>query len=777
MKYLIVCILILAGSVGYYIFACGPQYPDEVRFSIFKPDAFKQRGFEDFHYSNHLFTYATVDGAALTDSIGYILSDENIALWKKYCNNKPSDASIEEAVYELSVADMESDTINNSMIQYLKKSKNSEALQYLQFAKSCEEVNRFLSDPWERNKEDYQAPLRQQLITEALVNAVKSKDEIRLRYAFLAIRLAFYNNDAKKIDTVYNQYFKNRKQKNIIDYWALYFYTLTQPDGVAANFNAAQVFANTPDKRMNTVYQYKKNIPVNTILQLATNNREKMAVWLIDAVRNPGKALTHLQKIYELDQHSPYLDFLLLREINKLEDWIYTPEYYLFLPSVPTDNMYADVKYSTLLKNVEADRKYARSVLSFVNTVDSVYNKKKLLWGSTKAYIHLMLKEYDQALAVCGALEETMKSGGDAYQQIKMIEALALVAEQQKGKAFIPEKIKPLILQQQAQKNYAFIFAIAKELEYKGNTTEAALLMTNVNKEDAWNAGNVYWKNAKGVENTYVNFYWEYFGYVDAQYTAAELKNLMADIQVNGNRSDMFNTWKYGSIKNANQSRLYDLLGTKYIRENNLEAALAAFKNVNDTIWTSDAYPYKFYLAANPFYTNMYNEHTPTYADTIHFTKTTITSTLIDYLKRANDVKRKDRDYYYFLVANCYLNMTEYGNSWMMRRYYWSSSENEEGFSDDKEYYSCMLAKKYYLEAQKVARSKKFAALCLRMAGRCEAYNLRHTYDDRYNRDETKIFRRNMYYKNLKKQYPGDYDELISNCESFESYFAARGRR
>ncbi|MFT3703507.1 MAG: hypothetical protein QM802_14180 [Agriterribacter sp.] len=775
MKYLIVCILFLVGSVCCYIFACGPQYPDEVRFSIFNPDAFRQKGFENFQYTNHLFAYPGIDGVSEMNSVGYVLPDENVTLWKKYCRNKPSDEDIEEAVYQLSVTDMESGTLNNSMIRYLKKSNDKQALDYLAFAKGCEEVNRFLSDPWERDKEDFQKPLRQQLITEALQKAAKSKDEIKLRYAFLAIRLAFYNNDVKTIDNVYKQYFKGRPQKNIIDYWALYFYGPFQPEGATANFNAAQVFANAPDKRMNTVYQYKKTIPVNATLQLAKSNQEKIAVWLIDAVRNPGRALTNIQKIYALDQHSPYLDFLLLREINKLEDWIYTPEYYLFQPSVPSDNKYSSIKYTTLLKNVESDRKYAKSVLSFVNIVDSVDNKKKLLWRNTKAYIHLMLKEYDQTLAICGSLQQTATE--KSYQQIKMMEALALVGRQEKGKAIISEKIKPVILQQQAQKNYPFIFAIAKELEMKGNTTDAALLITNVNKGDFWDAQNVYWKNSKGVDNDYVDYYWEYFGYVDAQYTATELKALMTDIQNNVNKKDPFNSWKYASIKNENQSRLYDLLGTKYIRENNLEAALQAFKKVNDTIWTSEFYPYKFYLAANPFYTDMYNEHRPTYADTVHFTKTTITSTLIDYLKKGADIKRTDRDYYYFLAANCYLNMTEYGNSWLMRRYYWSSSEREEGFSDDPEYYSCMLAKKYYLEAKKVSRSKKFSALCLRMAGRCEAYRLRHAYDDRYNINENKTFQQNRDYKDLKKQYPDYYDALISNCESFESYFAARNKK
>lgn len=774
MKYLIACLLLLAGSIGYYIYACGPMYPEEVRFSIFKPNTFKPKGFENFHYSNHLFSYPSVYGEAVTDSIGYIMPDENIALWKKYCNNKVNDASIEDAVYSLSVADLESDTCTNEMVRFLKKTKNKNALNYLVFAKGCEEFNTFFSDPWERDKSqgDFQNPSRLQLIDEALKQANILKGDLKLRYAFIAIRLAFYNGDSEAVEKIYNQYFQGRKQKNIIDYWGLYFYSQHLPEGPISNFYYAEVFANAPDKRMNIVYRYKRNIPLDSILQLAATNQQKAAVFLIDAVRNPGRALVNIQKIYALDRKSAALDFLLLREINKIEDWLYTPKYYLFPPSVSFNMDYYRISYDNVFKNVEHDRAYAKLVLQFV---DSVGINGKILWTTAKAYLHFMLKEYDQALAITTALQKNNNVQGDVFYQVQVIEALALTASQQKGNAIIPEKVKPLLLDAFGKKNYPFIFAVAKELEHKDNSTDAALLMTKVNQEDSWLPENVYWKNERGINNKYIDFYWEYFGYADAQYSAAQIKQLLLDIQKNSNRTDTFSKWKYASIKN-HTSRLYDLLGTKYIRENNLNEALQAFKNVNDTVWASEQYPYAFYLAANPFYTNMYNEHAPTYADTIRYTKTTITSTLIDYQAKAMDVKRADRDYLNFLIANCYLNMTQYGNSWMMRRYYWSASEREGGFIDDQEYFNCNLAKKYYLEAKKLTKNKKFAALCLRMAGRCEKYRLRHEYESAYSRDDDKIFDQNKYYRELKTKYPEYYDDLISNCESFESYFAA-GRK
>lgn len=779
MKYFITCILLLAGSICFYIFACGPMYPDEVRFSIMQPSSFQKKGFDEFHYSKHLFQYTYDYEEEIRQLRATSLPDDNILLWQQYCKKQPSAADIEEAIYRLDARSIQSANSNNSLIQYLQKTKNQQAIDYIVFAKNCEPLNRVFTDPWERDDINSDGQLTQKrnlLIDTALQRAKQTAGDIQLRYAFLAIRLAFYNDDAPHIKEIYQQYFSKRKQKNILDYWTLYFNTITEPTSAIKNLNIARVFANAPDKRMGVIYEYKKTIPLSSTLSLAKNNDDKAALYLIDAVRNPGRALPNLKVLYTLNAPPAYLDFLLLREINKLEDWLYTPGYYLFPPSLAFDIDYSGVSRDKVFKTIETDRSYAREVLQFIDAISAVGAQNKILWNTAKAYLHLMLKEYDPCLAITSPLQKQLSKSNDALYGIQMIEALALTGKQNKGNAIIPEAIKPILLKSFQNKNYPFIFAIAKELEYKGNTSDAALLMTKVNQGESWESGNVYWKNARGINNKYVDFYWEYFGYLDAQYSAEELNALVNNINNGKAEKSVFSEWKYESIK-KDMSRLYDLLGTKYIRENNLQSALKAFKNVNDTLWTSNNYPYAFYLAANPFYTNMYNEHTPTYADTIHYTKTTITGTLLDYLKKASDPTRSDRDYYYFLVANCYLNMTQYGNSWMMRRYYWTTNKQNTGIIDDDEYFNCTLAKKYYLEAKKLTKSKKFAALCLRMAGRCEKHKLNFAYGYASYSQRDIIFQQNRYYKDLKNQYPQYYDELISNCESFENYFAAREKK
>ena len=124
--------------------------------------------------------------------------------------------------------------------------------------------------------------------------------------------------------------------------------------------------------------------------------------------------------------------------------------------------------------------------------------------------------------------------------------------------------------------------------------------------------------------------------------------------------------------------------------------------------------------------------------------------------------------------------MSYYGNSWMMRRYWWSTNLVKSGLIDDEEFARCDLAKKYYKKAYDLSTNDMQKALCLRMMGRCEKYALfdEHEYDwdfdyDRYGGYLQLMFSKNKSYKTLENNYPEEYSELISNCESFSEYYAA----
>jgi hypothetical protein len=176
----------------------------------------------------------------------------------------------------------------------------------------------------------------------------------------------------------------------------------------------------------------------------------------------------------------------------------------------------------------------------------------------------------------------------------------------------------------------------------------------------------------------------------------------------------------------------------------------------NYNAWERDKYGDYFTFEKNPFYDLKHTKSFIPPTDKFIVTKLSVTQHLIKYLALANHPKTENKDYYYFIIANCYLSMTQYGHSWMMRRFQSSSYNIEinESYIDEIEYRNAQLAQKYYHLAYENAKTDKFKALCLRM----EDYAL-HNIESKYEK--------------LKSQYPEYYKDL-SSCENLEAYFKAR---
>ena len=771
MKTLRIFILVLLSS-SITAQACG-FYPfgEDLRFCFFRPEYYGYTTFSEFDYSSDSFY----------DKDIFDENDipPNDKAWFDYCKGKVSVNSIRNAVYEL--GDRSLDTLSdNEMVKYLFAVKDMEAINYLKFAKQCEEVNTFYSDPWERN--DYaEVPIRNKFINLAIDKAKETKNPlIQQRYAFLAIRLAYYSGRVDVINQLYDEYFANSNNKNIIYYWSLYFKAITESDEALASFNAAQVFKHAPDKRFVVYTSFSRNIPIQEILQYAKTKEERANVYLLSGIRRPDKAFEEIKGVYNNEPNSEGLDFLLLREVNKIEDWIYTPYYSLFTPSVFTgyDENF-DESAAVVLSRVEADRKYARKLLDFINAVNLKKVNNPQFWQMVKAQLEFITKNYNSCLSTIKKIEKTKGLSEPQLKQLSKVKVLAITALQPYGNAIVKNEIKDIVIQNKDDSH--FLFAIGRELEYKGNTTDAALFYSKLDENyGSYYGSSVFWKSKKRAGETYYDYYSEWFGYLNFVYTPEQMKSVINSVE-NNKDSDAFSEWLHSNLKEE-LPRLHDLLGTKYIRQNKLQLALEQFKLPGDGYWLENYSPWERsdnwgnVFDANPFYDIKYTPAFIPVKDTIKANKYTVTRQLIKYLAKAEDVKEKDRDYYYFLVGNCYYNMTWYGNAWMMRRYNWSTGANLNIVEDNEEYYSCNLAKHYYNLAYKNAKTDKFKALCLRMAGRCErnGYTYKHLVNYYNNRQENNQEEVNPYYERLEEKYPDYYFDLTSDCTFFEDYFKAR---
>lgn len=760
MRLSILFTLILISSFLYKSSACGPYYPvgEDIRFMLLKPEKLNYPDFLEFSYAASMYYTPVFPGVPAEYDIQ---SDENVLLWRKRCHNIPSVKDTYLAIYSLD-NEIKNSESSNTFVKYLYNYKDNEAIDYLIFAKQCSPYNITIDDPWERN-ENANVPQRGRLIKEALEKAENVADaDLMRRYAFLAMRLSYYNNDGKVIKSTYEKYFSGHRANNIIDYWSMYFMVLAEEDKVKRNFYASQVFYYAPDKRHQLFFLYDKAIPVEETLKYAKTRDEENAVWMMAGFRKTGKSLDIIKNLYSQNPSQKGLTFLLLREVNKLEDWIYTPYYSGFNPSFESYR-WEGIPHSD--DKISEDREYAATLLDFVSSVNLRKVENPELWKLIKAYLKYMKQDYEGTLTDLSVLEKECKNNHNITGFISQIKSLCLVSVQKN--ATIPEYAKPVIMHELSIADNRFVFAVARELEFRGNTTDAALLLSKlkerVDKDDYENywRNQAYWKTRENHFTLYVDYYEDYFFYLDAQYTPEQVADLINNINASKS-NDRFEKWKYSVVK-KDLPRLYDLLGTKYMRQNDLASAFREFANVNDTLWESDHFHYKECLDANPFYTNYYNEHQQTEADTVRYNKAEIAAKLIEYIDKGNDRNNKERDYYDFLAACCYFNMTQYGNSWMMKRYFWTSAMNKTGLEDDEDYFNCILARKYFIKAGRESRSSKFSALCLRMAGRCEGYRISYSFGDRYVKNE--------FYEKLKDQYPGYYDDLMSNCNSFATYF------
>jgi hypothetical protein len=770
-------------------FSCGPWYPDgeEVRYSIFA-------GMPSFYPSFRLFEYENSSSFCETrDLNSQAKEDENLRLWNDYFHGKIDVSSLNEAIYYLSYSQIKEGKHPNKLVQLLCKPAYQDAKNYLLFAKNMSKYSTGTSlDPWEKEEVTLNRSINAS-ISLACAKARKAKRlELKKRYAHLAIRLAYYSNQLPKVKVIYKAFFEGQKTKSAIDYWAMHFrYNLDKVNDETI-IHRAEVFRYSNNKKLATYLNFKV-IPskdVKHALTTCNNEKDKANILALSLMQKLDPALENLKMIHQLDPDNPAFEFLVQREITKIEDWILTPYYTEFSPAIVAYSWENDFGEWNNSGNYEQalmrgrrnfDQSYARRFAQFIDQIKSDNAVDLKLYG---LYAHWLSGEKINV----SELRSITVSNENMKQFKERMYALTMVRDF--GNAKLDDPLLQSILKREVEDhNDRFVFSIARELEFRGNKIDAAYLFASLNKSRHYYYDDIpvekqaFWTIKGGNIATTYGYYDGYFFYLDDAYSLAEIRQVYQDLKSPINRKSSFDKWKKSFLQQQ-KDRVADLIGTKYIRLNQFDKALDYFDQVNDTLWKSNAYPYKTFLNANPFYTTFYQEHQRSKADSIHFTKTIMVREFLRLQDCYNHSKGDLKAKYAFYMGNFCFNLTQYGNSWLMRRYAWSNYFIATNFPDQHEYYQCDLAKSYYLKGYRSTRNKEIKALCLRMAGRCEKYriNAKNQFNPAYefghndnvykeNYDDW-IFAQNTYYQKLKMEFPKQYDDLISNCYSFKRYYA-----
>jgi hypothetical protein len=453
-------------------------YGEDIRFSIFNPDNFNYDGYRIYNYTSTWF----YDENYVTNLNNVT---ENDLMWYNYCQKQVPITEIKKAVFEDDYDQVNMDS-KNPFIQYLYKTKDYQTINYLLFAKQLETLNPNASDAWEK-KTDLVNKFRNQKIEEAFKRIKATKNIIlRKRYYYQIFKMLSFMNENEQTIKLYKKYTAQFKTQDFLDNWILFYRMDAESDDIRMNYLAAQVFARGTDNKFDIKWYFNKNIPIQKVLQFAKNNEEKANIHVLYSFKRIDQNLDNIEKAYQYDKKSNGVSFLLLREINKLEDWILTPTYTMYLPTL-RDDYWENSNGKRIQNRVEVDRQYAFKVLDFVNSVDINQVEDKEFWLLSKAYLQFLAKDYTNSLKTINSFEDKLQDE-KIRNQCAIIKAMALTANQEKGDAGIPKSIEGLLVKETAKLNYHFIFAIAKELEILEDKVDAAFLISKIKYDDLYNS-------------------------------------------------------------------------------------------------------------------------------------------------------------------------------------------------------------------------------------------------------------------------------------------------
>ncbi len=744
MKIWIICIAILSISIPFKSLSCG-YYPsgEEARFTLFHPTNFDFDGFTPFFYSAYYYYYSPYEEDM--EKLKPDIEEEevkNILLWQKLTKVKINKRSIHDALYR-SPTDLTKKS-TNKFVRQLHRENKHDLLEYMAFVSRVSNLNTYHSDPWEKN-DRFDAKLRVRIIEEINQKIQNVQDHfLKRRYAFLAVRLCFYEGQYELMNRYWEKYIQHT-EKDIVYYWGLYYWNVHQPDSPERDNRFFEVFYNASGKRRTIRSNYLNENHLYIGKGELNHPVYEKDFLFYKSLRSTGKVLRDIKRLHKITGGNHELDFLILREVSKLEDWLLSPQFVMGSPAIyeMDDCCYEDVSDILFPRDVQ----YARQVLRFIRKNKP---KKNYIWDMSEAYLNYLLGNYKTSKAKVQSALKKFRSKKE-QKLLKQILYLNQAALKDKSLDLTKFDVESLDVDNK------FILGLAKEFERTGQIEKAIIVyswMTLFEDEEDYYNYHFVWQSPNKNENSWGDFFVNYKYYIDFIAGPKEIKNIIRLTKLNFDRPN-FKTLK------SDINYLYDLLGTKYLRRGKLNLALKYFDKAGQNYYINEDNSYDYYLNANPFYADLNSHHKVSKADTVSYTKPQIIRRLLKHL-RASDVEG-NKSYHYNAIANCYYNMTYHGNSWMMRRYAWSISEFHNDFVDEKEYHRANLAKSYYYKAYLSAEESDSAAYYLAMAGKCEALSNIDKWDGEEDRDFT-----NKYYRTLKKKYADWSDIYLGGCYAFD---------
>jgi len=765
-------------------FACGIYVSgSEYRFWLLQPDITNEADLTPFYFSStHLYKQDLYAGKE-------IWNEKNVQEWSAMVNGNAAAKDIDGLMNDTNPQDFfdqqQAIADTNSFMRALLQPRHKELLQYMVLSKQVEQIAAN-PDPWEEGV--FPESHIQAVVEKGQELYKRSKSEfVKLRTAFQLIRLHKHNLQTEAMDSVYQAAVVPSRLDSWVKSAALYQCAL-RTAGYKSDYMFSKVFDKGDYNRALCLEHFTAS-KVDSVLPFAKNAHERNVLLAMGVFNYPGRSLPSLQSLYRSEPNLKELPFLLLREINKAEDWLMSAK--LTNANEPAgvgnDKDWPGIYSRNMSANYNSDKAYTQQLYAFIAAL--INDKKQpnsTLLHVYAAHLCLLLDNYQLcSLHLAQAEKKKIQLPQGTKTQL-MVDRYLLQLEngfdQKAEQTFM--KILQIpddqlgIYDPAIMKNQLVLFTTRKLIK-QGLKAKGLMLLSRTNR--AMHGGLYAYKNLyEEISDLAAPKDYDEIMEILAKKKKSEFEQFISTrdfVQVPGLYYD-----KSDSTLSFNQHwnivRLMDDKSTWYIKNHRLPEALTILQQLPESYWKE--WPQHPYIGGNPFYLNVNQAHRWGREDSAWSLNK---KQVVEEMVRLEELAQRDPSkaaLCYYQLGNAWYNMSWHGKNWMMVKKWWSSSEGYGEMRDPKkavfnrDHYGCETALNYYRKARLHAGDKKLAALSFFMQEECrnnmkeyQWYLLQPKYTYEWYKRPGKLNKKLARQQGIDLEY---YTALVEECELYQSF-------
>ncbi len=775
------------------IIGCGPDVsPYDYYTSFFSKNSVDSKSYRPFYYTSYSFLHSEEEAVSQTD----LLLEE----WAAYCGKPVTVADVAAFMFGVSRKDqldyynhveklkpaVVGDSVsNNAAAIFFKNQKDLEALGYILYARQVEPYVTVDYNNWETPVKDSVKMDRLIKNGHQLYKAAK-KDFFKLKYAYQVVRLAHYSGRYQDAIDWYDAYIAGNKVASVLQPMSLSLKAgalMRLGKSTEAAYLFSKAFSDAEVKRIPNYISFRWSlnpaISKESYLAMCQNGAERAAMLGLFALGSTADETATIEQIYQSVPASPILQVLAVREINKLEEYYFTPMLRKQIGGQLFNSGWWDEKSDSMLLIGKSRIDKLSRVLHDISNGNETLQPG--LFETGAAYCALMVRDYTNADRYIRRAKD-LPMAEAARDQWALTNLLLQVNQTQR----IDEKFEADILPSIKWLREKALEDITK---YRGNGFNASEwqrffrdMLGEVIAKRYHQQGDFHKEVlAVGVAEKIYFSDDQVTSFYGVNYMHNNLVSKEVEVLYNYMTNKKSTNFDAFLIKNngIKLSDVIDFAGTAYLRDGHYAKAIE---------WFAKSDIQQGILNKNPFADLLY--------DQVDYTDPT--GKVTNKLAFAEEMKalhesvaagKGDMSKFYYKIALGLYNTSYYGNSWDLVDYFRSGSDGyfipAGANSFKRNYYGCFEAHDYFKKAMDAATDPSFKARCLFMMAKCAQKQLRRpqysdfSYDkwDDYTAAEKvymKNFTNNKYFPQFIKEFKHTafYKEAFNSCSYLRDFVA-----